>query len=82
QPSAPAPQIAIDSHDDKAWRDTLLKVAAILCERQPDSPQGYRSAASRPCPAKQALAACDSSPICATGATLPSGEAASHCFVC
>ena len=42
QPSAPAPQIAIDSHDDKAWRDTLLKVAAILCERQPDSPQGYR----------------------------------------
>ncbi|MCV4593787.1 type VI secretion system protein TssA, partial [Escherichia coli] len=26
QPSAPAPQIAIDSHDDKAWRDTLLKV--------------------------------------------------------
>lgn len=42
QPSAPTPQIAIDSHDDKAWRDTLLKVAAILCERQPDSPQGYR----------------------------------------
>ncbi|WP_250551019.1 type VI secretion system protein TssA, partial [Escherichia coli] len=42
QPSAPAPQIVIDSHDDKAWRDTLLKVAAILCERQPDSPQGYR----------------------------------------
>ncbi|MCA2049475.1 type VI secretion system protein TssA [Escherichia coli] len=42
QPSTPTPQIAIDSHDDKAWRDTLLKVAAILCERQPDSPQGYR----------------------------------------
>lgn len=42
QTSAPAPQVAIDSHDDKAWRDTLLKVAAILCERQPDSPQGYR----------------------------------------
>ncbi|EFY5880995.1 type VI secretion system protein TssA [Shigella sonnei] len=40
--AAPAPQIVIDSHDDKAWRDTLLKVAAILCERQPDSPQGYR----------------------------------------
>lgn len=32
----------IDSHDDKAWRDTLLKVAAILCERQPDVPLGYR----------------------------------------
>lgn len=39
---APAPQVFIDSHDDKVWRDTLLKVAAILCERQPDSPQGYR----------------------------------------
>lgn len=37
-----APVVDIDSHDDKAWRDTLLKVAAILCERQPDSPQGYR----------------------------------------
>lgn len=42
-PSAePAPIVDVDSHDDKAWRDTLLKVAAILCERQPDSPQGYR----------------------------------------
>ncbi|YCU15014.1 type VI secretion system ImpA domain-containing protein [Escherichia coli] len=40
--STPTPQIAIDSHDDKTWRDTLLKVAAILCERQPESPQGYR----------------------------------------
>lgn len=39
---AAAPVVNIDSHDDKAWRDTLLKVAAILCERQPDSPQGYR----------------------------------------
>lgn len=37
-----APVVSIDSHDDKAWRDTLLKVAAILCERQPASPQGYR----------------------------------------
>ena len=41
-PPVPAPQIAVDSHDDSAWRDTLLKVAAILCERHPDSPQGYR----------------------------------------
>ncbi|EOT8833113.1 type VI secretion system protein TssA [Escherichia fergusonii] len=41
-PAVPAPQVTVDSHDDKAWRDTLLKVAAILCERQPDSPQGYR----------------------------------------
>lgn len=36
------PVVDIDSHDDKAWRDTLLKVADILCERQPESPQGYR----------------------------------------
>lgn len=41
-PSPLAMEINIDSHDDKAWRNTLLKVAAILCERQPDSPQGYR----------------------------------------
>ncbi|EDV9708696.1 type VI secretion system protein TssA [Salmonella enterica subsp. enterica] len=43
-PSAATPALVvdIDSHDDKAWRDTLLKVAAILCERQPDSSQGYR----------------------------------------
>ncbi len=40
--AAPAPVVNIDSHDDKTWRDTLLKVAVILCERQPDSPQGYR----------------------------------------
>lgn len=39
---APAPVVTVDSHDDKAWRDTLLKVAAILCERQPTLPQGYR----------------------------------------
>lgn len=39
---APVPPVIVDSHDDKAWRDTLLNVAAILCERQPDSPQGYR----------------------------------------
>ena len=37
-----APVANIDSSDDKSWRDTLLNVAAILCERQPDSPQGYR----------------------------------------
>lgn len=40
--AAPAPVVNIDSHDDKAWRDTLLKVAGIICERQPASPQGYR----------------------------------------
>lgn len=41
-PAIPAPQVIVDSHDDTAWRDTLQKVATILCERQPDSPQGYR----------------------------------------
>ena len=41
-PVASAPVVNIDSHDDKTWRDTLLKVAAILCERQPDAPLGYR----------------------------------------
>lgn len=40
--AAAVPTVDIDSHDDKAWRETLLKVSAILCERQPDSPQGYR----------------------------------------
>lgn len=40
--TVPAPVVNIDSHDDKAWRDTLLKVAGIICERQPASPQGYR----------------------------------------
>ncbi|MCV5283620.1 type VI secretion system protein TssA, partial [Escherichia coli] len=40
--ATPIPQVIVDSHDDKAWRDTLLKVAAILCERQPESPLGYR----------------------------------------
>ncbi|WP_412767236.1 type VI secretion system protein TssA [Citrobacter enshiensis] len=40
--ASPTPQITVDSHDDTTWRDTLLKVAAVLCERQPESPLGYR----------------------------------------
>ncbi|MDN8602169.1 type VI secretion system protein TssA [Citrobacter sp. S2-9] len=40
--TSPASQLTVDSHDDTAWRDTLQKVANILCERQPYSPQGYR----------------------------------------
>lgn len=40
--SAPTPTVSVNSHDDKAWRETLLKVAEILCERQQESPQGYR----------------------------------------
>lgn len=37
-----APVISVESHDDKSWRETLLKVAGILCERQPDNPLGYQ----------------------------------------
>ncbi|WP_368543501.1 type VI secretion system protein TssA [Enterobacter soli] len=37
-----APTVSVDSHDEKAWRDTLLKVASILCERHPAQGQGYR----------------------------------------
>lgn len=36
-----APRVIVDSHDDIAWRDTQLNVAAILCEREPDSPLGF-----------------------------------------
>jgi type VI secretion system protein VasJ len=39
---APVSEVTVESHDDKAWRDTLLKVAAILCERLPASAHGYR----------------------------------------
>lgn len=42
QAAATAPVVNIDSHDDKAWRTTLMNVASILCERQPDNPAGYR----------------------------------------
>lgn len=36
------PAINVEGHDDKAWRATLLKVADVLCERQPENPLGYR----------------------------------------
>ncbi|OCQ54773.1 hypothetical protein Ppb6_00033 [Photorhabdus australis subsp. thailandensis] len=38
----PAPDITVDSSSEKAWKQTLLTVADLLCERQPDSPTGYR----------------------------------------
>ncbi|KNC92505.1 type VI secretion system protein TssA [Trabulsiella odontotermitis] len=41
-PAMPASTVNVNSYDDKAWRETLLKVAEILCERQPASPLGYR----------------------------------------
>ncbi|WP_058910615.1 type VI secretion system protein TssA [Entomohabitans teleogrylli] len=39
---AAQPTLEIDSSDDKAWRQTQLQMADILCERQPDNPLGYR----------------------------------------
>ncbi|WP_445495997.1 type VI secretion system protein TssA [Photorhabdus sp. SF281] len=38
----PAPNVAIDSSSEKAWKQTLLTVADLLCERQPDTATGYR----------------------------------------
>ncbi|WP_230353952.1 type VI secretion system protein TssA [Lelliottia sp. WAP21] len=38
----PAVTVIVENHDEKSWRETLLKVAGILCERQPDNPLGYR----------------------------------------
>lgn len=39
---APVPPVVINSHDDGTWRDYQPGVADKLCERQPDSPHGYR----------------------------------------
>ncbi|NDJ57427.1 type VI secretion system protein TssA [Enterobacteriaceae bacterium 4M9] len=36
----PAPDL--DATDDKAWRQTQLRMAQMLCERQPENPLGYR----------------------------------------
>ncbi len=40
--ATPIPQVTVESHDDKAWRDTLLKVAAILCDASRSHRRGYR----------------------------------------
>jgi type VI secretion system protein VasJ len=34
--------VEIDSSNDRAWRQTLLKVAELLIERQPEAAVGYR----------------------------------------
>lgn len=34
--------VEIDSSNDRAWRQTLLKVAELLIERHPDAAVGYR----------------------------------------
>lgn len=36
------PKVSVESHDDKSWRQTLLRVAELLCERHPQSAIGYR----------------------------------------
>jgi len=36
------PSLTIDNSTDKAWRQTLLKMADILCELQPDAAMGFR----------------------------------------
>lgn len=37
-----APGLEIDSSNDRAWRQTQLKVAELLIERQPEAAVGYR----------------------------------------
>ncbi|WP_349921902.1 type VI secretion system protein TssA [Aeromonas veronii] len=37
-----APGLEIDSSNDRAWRQTQLKVADLLIERQPEAAVGYR----------------------------------------
>ncbi|CDG19438.1 type VI secretion system protein TssA [Xenorhabdus doucetiae] len=38
---APIPDVDVNSSSDKAWKQTLMTVADLLCERHPDSPIGY-----------------------------------------
>lgn len=40
--AAPAPAVDVDDSGEKAWRQTQLRMAEILCQRQPDNPLGYR----------------------------------------
>ncbi|CNH73978.1 type VI secretion system protein TssA [Yersinia pekkanenii] len=37
-----SPSMTIDSSNDKAWRQTVLKMADLLCELQPDVAMGFR----------------------------------------
>ncbi|MGJ0630385.1 type VI secretion system protein TssA, partial [Xenorhabdus bovienii] len=38
---APMPDVVVNSSSDKAWKQTLMIVADLLCERYPESPIGY-----------------------------------------
>lgn len=40
--STTAPVLTVDNSSDKAWRQTLLKMADILCDLQPDTAIGFR----------------------------------------
>ncbi len=40
--TALSPSLTIDNSSDKAWRQTLLKMADLLCELQPDAAIGFR----------------------------------------
>ncbi|WP_456310872.1 type VI secretion system protein TssA [Serratia proteamaculans] len=37
-----SPSLVLDHSSDKAWRQTLLKMADLLCEQQPDNGMGFR----------------------------------------
>lgn len=37
-----SPSLSIDNSSDKAWRQTLLKMADLLCELQPEAAIGFR----------------------------------------
>ncbi|MBD2780178.1 type VI secretion system protein TssA [Xenorhabdus szentirmaii] len=41
QNSVPMPNVDVNSSSEKAWKQTLLTVADLLCERHPESPLGY-----------------------------------------
>ncbi|EHD20413.1 MULTISPECIES: type VI secretion system protein TssA [Brenneria] len=40
--SSPAGALEVNTSDERSWRQTQLNVAAVLVERQPDAPVGYR----------------------------------------
>ncbi|PHM25536.1 type VI secretion system protein TssA [Xenorhabdus ehlersii] len=39
--AAPMPEVDVNSSSEKAWKQTLITVADLLCERYPELPVGY-----------------------------------------
>ncbi|PHM36218.1 type VI secretion system protein TssA [Xenorhabdus innexi] len=39
--AVPMPEVDVNSSSDKAWKQTLMTVSDLLCERYPESPVGY-----------------------------------------